>query len=276
MSRYPFAVLALDVDGTLVDGANVMSPAVREAVLRAREAGAHIVIATGRSMPGVYDTLRKLDITEGCAVASNGAVVFSYDGIEVPPGGYGVPEGGYELLHVETFDAREVVRRITERMPDALVAVEDLGTGFRVSREFPAGEINGRMVVQSVDDLVAEPVTRVIVRSAEHSADEFTEIVQDMGITGTNYFIGYSAWLDLAPLGVSKASGMQRVVDRLGLSPDDVLAIGDGHNDVELLQWAGRGVAMGQAPERLVLAADAQTDRVEEDGAAQEITRWLH
>ena len=62
--------------------------------------------------------------------------------------------------------------------------------------------------------------------------------------------MGWTAWLDLAPVGVSKASGLDHVAGPLGVAPADVLAIGDGRNDIEMLQWAGRGVAMGQAVQR--------------------------
>lgn len=259
----PYRLLALDVDGTLVDGQNMMAREVYDAVQKARAAGAEIVIATGRSMPGVADVVRKLDIESGIAVSSNGAVVYRFDGPD------------YELLHVVTFDAREVVRRLTEHMPDAMVAVEEIGVGYRTNQHFDVSDMTGHVTVQTIDELIAEPVTRVIVRSDEHTVAEFNGIVEGIGLAGTNYYIGYSAWLDLAPKDVSKASGTQFVVDRLGLSVADVLAIGDGNNDLELLEWAGRGVAMGQGPQRLKDVADAVTGTIDEHGAATEINRWF-
>lgn len=259
----PFKMVALDVDGTLVDGSNTMSRDAYDAVHAAAAAGAEIVIATGRSMPGVFDVLRKLELTQGVAVSSNGAVVFGFDGVD------------WELLHVVTFDAREVVRRIIERIPDAIVAVEEIGVGYRVNQDFPDGEINGKMTVQTIDELVNEPVTRVIIRSPEHSTEEFNSIVRDIGLTGTNYFIGYSAWLDLAPLDVSKASGLSYLTRMRGLGPEDVLAIGDGHNDHEMLKWAGRGVAMGHAPDSVKAVSDAVTGSIGDDGAVVELNRWF-
>ncbi|RYJ00764.1 MAG: HAD family phosphatase, partial [Actinomycetales bacterium] len=56
----------------------------------------------------------------------------------------------------------------------------------------------------------------------------------------TNYYIGYTAWLDIAPDGVSKASGLDVLCGRFGIDPADVLAVGDGNNDLEMLRWAGR------------------------------------
>lgn len=254
-------LVALDVDGTLVDGANNMSEDVRAAVLALHSNGMKTVITTGRAIPGVMNTVAKLGFTEGLAIASNGAVVFSYD----PP----------VVLNAVTFDASAAVALILAKVPSAMVAVEEIGVGYRVNKHFPDGEIGGQITLQSVAELVEHPVSRVIIRAPEHSAEEFGAIVHDLGLTGTNYYIGYTAWVDLAPEGVSKASGLEFVCRRLGIGAADVLAIGDGHNDYEMLEWAGRGVAMGHAPERVKDIADAVTGSIEEDGLAQELARYL-
>lgn len=254
-------LVALDVDGTLVNGSNEMSDEVRETVRAIRDAGIETVISTGRAIPGVMDTVDKLGFTEGYAVASNGAVVFQYDPVEV--------------IHSVTFDASDAVRRVMEQVPDAIVAVEEVGTGFRVNRPFPEEEFSGQFVVDDVEKLIAEPVTRVVIRSTDHTPAEFTAIVHDLGLTGTNYFIGYSAWLDLAPEGVSKASGLDFLCRRLGIAQADVLAVGDGNNDLEMLEWAGRGVAMGHGPDTLQAVADAVTAGIDDDGLVPELQQYL-
>jgi Cof subfamily protein (haloacid dehalogenase superfamily) len=254
-------MLALDVDGTLVDFEDRMTDRVRSTVRAARDAGLHVVISTGRSTPGVMDAAGLLGFDEGLAVASNGAVTFSYSPVEI--------------LSTVTFDARETVKLVLEHVPDAAVAVEEIGRGYRINKAFPTGEINGEMIVQSVAQLVAEPVTRVIIRSPGQSAEDFTKLAQRLGLHGISYFVGYTAWLDLAPEGVSKASGLEAVCARLGVDPSEVLALGDGLNDLEMLRWAGRGVAMGGSPPQVIEAADDVTGSVYEDGLADEIERWL-
>lgn len=260
MSWFP-KLVALDVDGTIVDGENLMTTAVGSAIHAIREQGAEVVISTGRAAPGVYDVLGKLSIDEGIAVSSNGAVVF-----DVEP---------FEVRHCVTFDAREAVDRILTKIPDAIVAVEDVGIGYRASRPFPMGEINGSVTVDVVENLIREPVSRVVIRSMGHEPEEFHALVADLGLDDTNYFIGYSSWLDLAPVGVSKASGLQFVCAARGIDPADVLAVGDGHNDIEMLRWAGRGVAMGQAADAVRWAADDVTAHVDDDGLAAELARYL-
>jgi HAD superfamily hydrolase (TIGR01484 family) len=254
-------MVALDSDGTLLDAHEHITPAVRAAVGRARDAGAHIVLSTGRSTFGITRVIEDLDLTGGHAVASNGAVTFSYWPVEV--------------RSTTTFDARETVKLLLEQVPDAMVAVEVIGRGYRVNKPFPDGEITGELWIESVDDLVAEPVTRVIIRDPSQSAEEFVELAERLGLQGTNYFVGYTAWLDLAPEGVSKASGLASIANVLGVDHTDVLAIGDGRNDIEMLRWAGRGVAMGQAPLSVQDSADDVTDTLMDDGAARELSRWF-
>jgi hydroxymethylpyrimidine pyrophosphatase-like HAD family hydrolase len=255
------ALVALDIDGTILDLGEQLSPAVRAAVGAVAAAGVQVVLATGRSVFSVEPVLHTLGLGDGCSIASNGAVLFQYHPVEV--------------LATTTFDPRPAVEMVLDRVPDALVAVEVVGDGYRVNRHFPAGEINGRMWIEDVDQLVSEPVTRVIIRDPQSSATDFVRLAGSLGLHGINYYVGYTAWLDLAPDGVSKASALRSVAERLGVNRADVLAIGDGRNDLEMLEWAGRGVAMGQAPDEVKAAADAVTGTLEEDGAATELARWF-
>lgn len=268
-------LLALDIDGTLVAWAEgggqtheVVTERVRSAVVRAAEAGVHVVLASGRSPHGmtrIADLLGLTDLagvveTPLWVVASNGAVVFRY-----PP---------VEIVHEVTFDAGPAVRAVLAARPTALVAIEERGVGYRVTDHFPAGELSGDMIVTDLDDLVAEPVSRVIIRDPGATAEEFVDLVAGLGLQGTEYVVGWTAWLDLNPVGVSKASGLAYVADRLGVDSAQALAIGDGRNDLEMFAWAGRSVAMGQAQPEVLAAADEVTAPVTEDGAALVLERY--
>jgi Cof subfamily protein (haloacid dehalogenase superfamily) len=272
-ARWRPKLVALDIDGTIlkwVEGAGMtheeVTPAVKDAVGRALAAGAHVVLASGRSPHGMTPVVDLLGLYDESrdpiwVVASNGAVVFRY-----PP---------VEVVHEETFDARPAVEAILERHPTAIVAVEDRGVGYRVSRAFPEGELSGDMIVTEVEELLAAEVSRVIIRDPEATADEFVKLAEDLGLHGINYVVGWTAWLDLAPVGVSKASGLDYVARQLGVDAADVLAVGDGRNDLEMFEWAGRSVAMGQAIQLVIDAADDVTDSVYEDGLAVELDRWF-
>ncbi|TDE07903.1 HAD family hydrolase [Jiangella asiatica] len=250
-------LVALDVDGTLVTYEEFHDPpraAVIDAVRRVRDSGAHVVIATGRSMHSTVSLFDPLGLEEGYAVCSNGAVV--------------VDVATRTPSDVVTFDAGDPVRYFAEQIPDAVLAVEELGRGYRVTGEFPAGDLDGDVVVVKHDDLIARPVTRLVVRWPNGDRERLREIARDSGLPSVDYAIGYTAWLDIMPEGVSKASGLSRVAERLGLTAADAMAVGDGHNDVEMLRWARLGVAMGQAPDDVKAIADQVCGDVEGSGLA--------
>lgn len=266
-------LVALDIDGTLLkwhhnSGAsrNEVTPPVYDAVGRVLEAGAHVVLASGRSPLGMTAVADLLDLERRAAarvwvVASNGAVILRY-----PP---------MDVVHEETFDASTAVPAVLEHHPNALIAVEERGVGYLVNQPFPEGELDGDLIPSEVAEMVKYPVSRVIIRDPGATVEEFVDLGRRLGLHGTDYFVGWTAWMDLSPVGVSKAFGLAYVAGELGIDVADTLAIGDGRNDIEMLQWAGRGVAMGQAVPEVADAADAVTTTVDEDGAAVELDRWF-
>ena len=251
-------LVALDVDGTLMSYDGVISDEVHAAVRQVRDAGLHVVLATGRGVHSAVPVARALGLTEGWVVCSNGAVTARLD-----PG----VENGYEIVRVVTFDPGPALRTIAMELPDALFAVEDLGLGFRVSADFPDGELSGDLEVVSWEELTATPATRVVIRSPQSTPEEFHELVERVGLHEVEYAVGWSAWLDLTPGGVSKASALEEVRQHLGVQPHATVAIGDGGNDVQMLRWAARGVAMGHAPDAVRAAADEVTGTIDDDGA---------
>ena len=253
--------MALDIDGTVVDHDGTLPVRVRDAIASVVAAGVPVVLATGRSWHGVRPLVEDLQLPPGWSVASNGAVVVSY-----PPD---------RIVKAVTFDPREVIERVGQLAPEALIAVEEIGRGYRVTGEFPGGDLTGEMIIEDVEQLSSRPVTRVIVRDPLRSDAEFIALAEQLGLHGVAYYVGWSAWLDIAPAGVTKASGLADAIAELALEAVDVLAVGDGRNDVEMLEWAGRGVAMGQAPAEVAAAADAVTGTFDEGGLVTELRRWF-
>ncbi|HZP14204.1 MAG TPA: HAD family hydrolase [Nocardioides sp.] len=265
-------VVALDLDGTVVrwiDGVGQaskhISPTVVAAIRAAYDAGAAVVLCSGRSALGMINAAELLGLPdEGdriWLVVGNGSTVMTW-----PP---------LEAVHETTFDARAVVSTILEQHPEALVAVQERGIGYRLSGLFPPGELVGEMRVVPLDEILDQPVDRVIVRDPGASVDDFVRVAEGLGLHDIEYVVGFTAWMDIAAAGVTKASGLAYVCQELGVEAADVLAIGDGRNDVEMLQWAGRGVAMGNALPEAIAAADAVTETCEDDGVAVELRRWF-
>lgn len=245
-------LIALDLDGTLVPpGGEVPETTVR-AVAGTHDAGHHIVIATGRSLVGVPPIVRRLGLREGWVVASNGAVIARI-----------TRRHSLLLEDMQTFDPTTAVRKVWAALPDALVAVEVVGYGWRVNQRFAPGLLNGRQRVVREQDLWEQPTTRAVVH-----ADGVTDLLADIRSAGVTATPAGTDWIDLTAVGLSKASAVEKVRSALGVVPEATLAIGDGINDIELLTWAAHGVAMGHAPGALKAVADEVTGTIDEHGAA--------
>jgi hydroxymethylpyrimidine pyrophosphatase-like HAD family hydrolase len=259
-------LVALDVDGTILDHDERISEAVREAVAGVAEAGIHVVVATGRSLHGTLPVLERLGLFEGWAVCSNGSVVLRLDP---------AIEGGYLVTDEVTFDPSAALRLLREHLPTAAYAVEDVGRGYRLTAPFPIGELTGEQRIVPFEELLHTPATRVIVRSPELSSQDFLDLTAAIGLHGVNYAVGWTAWLDLAPDGVSKASALELVRARLGVPADATMAVGDGRNDLEMFAWAAHAAAMGNAVDEVKAAADAVVGAVADDGLAEALTDLL-
>lgn len=219
-------LVALDVDGTIVTHAGELGERTRDAIRAVSDAGHEVVISTGRSIVATLPVLRALDLSHGFAVCSNGAVTVRLD--PTAPDGYLVEE-------TVTFDPRQALTLVMEHAPHILVAVEEVGVGFKVARPYPEGVLQGEQVVVPFEELVARPTTRVSFHDPEGQSEDFLELVERIGLHGVSYAVGYTAWLDLAPEGVSKGSALELVRRKLGIEPSRTFAAGDQRNDLEML-----------------------------------------
>jgi len=256
-------LIGLDVDGTLIRLDETISEAVREQVLRVQREGHEVTLATGRSWETARGILEHFALTPEFVVCSNGALVMQRDAAE---------PSGYRREWVETFDPTEVLQTIRGHLPAGSYMVED-ATGFRRYTEgMTDWELSNAEQVD-FDQLAGFPASRVVVVAPQLDNDEFLELVRGMGLNEVSYSIGWTSWLDLAPMGVNKGTALARVREELGIPGPDVLVAGDGRNDLEMFEWAvaggGRAVAMGQAPDELKAVASEVTASVDDDGLAR-------
>jgi 5-amino-6-(5-phospho-D-ribitylamino)uracil phosphatase len=257
-------LIGLDIDGTLVHDDGFLSPEVIKEVSRVKDLGHEVIIATGRAAANAVPVVRDLGIEQGYVVSSNGAVTVELDA-EHPR--------GFKISDVVTFDPAEVLAQLIEHLPEAHFAVEDVDGSYRFHRPFPSYALGDQNFETPLDELMHHPVSRVVVLSPEHDVDEFLGLISKIGLSSVSYAIGYTAWLDISPKGVTKASALEVQRQRLGISNEQVLVMGDGRNDIEMFQWAktngGLAFAMGQAPEEVQLAASDVTSSVTDDGVAR-------
>jgi len=257
-------LIGLDIDGTLVHDDGFLSPEVIKEVSRVRDLGHEIVVATGRAAANAVPVVRDLGIEQGFVVSSNGAVTVELDASH---------PRGFKMTDVVTFDPAEVLSQLIQNLPEAHFAVEDVDGSYRYHRPFPSYALGDQNFETPLEELMHHPVSRVVVLSPEHNVDEFLGLISKIGLASVSYAIGYTAWLDISPKGVSKASALEKQRQRLGVSKDQLLVMGDGRNDIEMFHWAkksgGLAFAMGQASEEVQLAATNVTSSVTDDGVAR-------
>ncbi|RAX48393.1 HAD family hydrolase [Arthrobacter sp. AQ5-05] len=252
-------MICLDVDGTLVNHDGKMSQAVKDAARAIVAAGHEVVISTGRSLGATLPVIQMLGIESGYAVCCNGGVTVRID-LSL--------EDGYEVVERKTFDPAPALRALVKALPTAKYALEDDAGRFLSTERFQDASFGVVATPVTLDVMLAATAVRLVVFSTDATAEEFGEAVGAMGLSGVTYSVGWTAWLDIAAEGVTKASGLEVLREKHGFDIEATIAVGDGRNDIEMLAWAGRGVAMGQAPDEVKAVADEIAAGVDDDGLA--------
>lgn len=257
-------LIALDIDGTLVHDDGFLDPAVIREVTRVRDLGHHVVVATGRAAANAIPVVQDIGIDFGHVVCSNGAVTVEINHED---------EKGYTVREVIGFDPAPVLSQLIEKLPEAHFAVEDVDGTYRFHKPFPAYALGAENIETPLDQLMHGEVSRVVVLSPEQNVNDFLEIVESVGLHSVSYAIGYTAWLDISPQGVTKASALEQRRKELNVPRNRVITIGDGRNDISMFEWANQGgglsFAMGQGPDEVKQAASMITASVEENGVAK-------
>ena len=265
------ALIATDVDGTLLDDDEKISPRTRAAVRALVDAGAHFVLATGRPPRWVKPIVDQLGFAP-MAVCANGAVIYDPATDRI-----------VSSRTLSTDALAQLAEVATRVIPGAGLAVERVGRTahdaatpqFVSSPGYEHGWLNRDNTEVSVEDLLSAPAVKLLIRKAgARSADMVAELARHVGIEGDITYSTNNGLVEIVPLGVSKATGIEELTRPLGIDAADVVTFGDMPNDVPMLGWAGIGVAMGNAHPDAVAAADEVTATNVDDGVARVLERW--
>ena len=237
-------LVALDLDDTLIGHGGMVPHEAVEAIARLKGMGIEVVASTGRSFGTTAPVCAAAGI-ESWAVCSNGAMLAALE-----------PE---EIVETITFDPADLLTAIQQRVPNGMYAVEDPTGVFRTNVMFNHSALTEGIREVSFEELLHTPVIRVVVRSDDHLDEGLGHVAADLGLHSVVFGVAEVAWLDIGPQGVSKATMLQRLCDRLGIDRANTLAIGDSMNDIAMLEWAGRGVLMGHAVPEMHVHADVLT-----------------
>lgn len=266
-----YRAIALDLDGTLTNHDKDVTPITRQALMKAQKDGAHIILASGRPTYGIAPIADHLEINkyDGYVLSYNGGKIVKWQTKEeiysnhlpndVIPILYNyAKKKGHALLG---YSGKEI---ITE-MPDDKYVKEE-------------SRIN-KMQIRKINNLMEslEPNPTKLLMTGDPSLMIKAE-EELSGLVGNRMDVFRSApfFIELVPRGIDKAQSLNRLLGLIGLTPNDMIAFGDGYNDLSMLKLAGIGVAMANAVPEVRAEADFITKSNEEDGVAFAIQKFCY
>jgi Cof subfamily protein (haloacid dehalogenase superfamily) len=252
---------AIDLDGTLLRSDGTISPRMRAAARAAVAAGVEIVLVTARGPRTVGGIAAELGI-RGEAICSNGAIVLDLDSGRIR-----------RMRTIETEVALELVHALRERFPGILFAVEREALahepGFSAWDWTPPA---GTRVADAVE-LLVEPAAKLILRHVDREVEAVAAVARELAGDAVSISLSGPWVVEISPAGVNKASALAELCEELGIDAGDVIAFGDHLNDLPMLAWAGRAVAVANAHPDVVEIADELTATNDEDGVALVLER---
>ncbi|MFZ0833050.1 MAG: HAD-IIB family hydrolase, partial [Mycobacterium sp.] len=177
----------------------------------------------------------------------------------------------------------ELAEIATRAIPGAGLAVERVGRSahdaatpqFVSSPGYEHAWLNPDNTEVSLQDVLGAPAVKLLIRKADaRSADMATALAKHIAVQGEITYSTDSGLIEIVPMGISKASGVEELAHPLGIGAEDVIAFGDMPNDIPMLSWAGHGVAMGNAHQEVLAVANEVTAPNTSDGVALVLERW--
>ena len=265
----PYRVIALDLDGTLTNHDKIVTEATRQALAEAQDNGAVVVLASGRPTYGI------MPIADCLELERRGGFILAYNGGKI-------------------VDCQTMQTLYSQCLPDTVLPeIHDyahkkgyalLGySGSEIITESPDDKYVGeesrinKMPIRPVDNLLEHlekhPTKLLMTGDPTEMVKAEEELASILG-NRMDVFRSAPFFIELVPKGIDKARSLQRLLNHIGYTPSDMIAFGDGYNDISMLRLAGMGVAMANAAPEVRAEADYVTLSNEEDGVAAALTRF--
>lgn len=254
-------LVAIDVDGTLIGSDHEISGRTIDALAAVRAAGVLVAIASGRPFAVVGSLADHAD----WVVSGNGTQVTHLES----------GEHRFEVTFPRAVAVAyvEAARRRIEGVRFSIVTDEHIGYEPGFERFAPANALPG-VRVDDVLSIGGERIVRLIGYHGDLGPIELAPLLADLDPDLIAEYRGFGG-VEIGPHGVDKAVALGWLATHLGIGPADVWAFGDGINDVDMLRWAGRGIAMGNAHDDVLAVADEVTMSNDDHGVAVVLERLV-
>lgn len=264
-----YKLIALDLDGTLKNSQNNISQKTKEALMKCQELGIKIVLASGRPTPGLRHESNELQLKEndGYILSFNGAKVHSEKTGEVI----------YEKV-LSVSQAQEVINRAKQFNLAPMTYLNNDLVSDECDNHYVIGEAKlNDMPIKNVDNLcefVDFSVNKVLLAA---DPDYVANVLEDYKSVFNDLSIYRSAayYIEIMAQNIDKAASLDCLVNHLGISKEEVIAFGDGYNDLSMIEYAGCGVAMGNAVDDVKAKANYITLSNDEDGIAYMLSQLI-
>ena len=265
-----YRLLALDLDGTLLDRRMTTTPRVRAAVAAAQARGVTVTIATGRTFRATKPYVQELGL-HGPVICYQGAAVFdAHTGAisaAVPLAGPLAAEGAQLMLDLGLF--------CLVYADEKLYIADDTRPELAFYRTFHPEGIDLVVAPNLVETTATLQPLKVQITAEPQVIDQVVPRFVEQFNGRLEVLRTHDHYLELTPLGVSKGTALAQLAEHMEIPREQVMAIGDHFNDLEMIQWAGLGLAMANGAPEVQAAADAIAPSVGEDGVAWGIERYV-
>ena len=265
-----YKVLALDLDGTLTNHDKIVTPRTKAALRKAAESGVCIVLASGRPTVGIEPLARELNLDKfgGCILSYNGGKIIDC-------------QTGHTLVqHAFPPDLIEPVCtfcRYWNVVPltyDAHGIVTENPDNPYVQEEARICKIPARKV-ENLPAEVTYPINKLLLTGDPADMPHVEELMQQEFAGKLSIYRSQPFFIETMPLGIEKSASLQILLRAKGLTAANLMACGDGWNDLPMLKFAGLGVAMGNAQPEVKAAADYITADNEHDGVGLAVEKFI-
>lgn len=263
-------VLVLDIDGTLTNSRKEITPATKRGIQEIMKRGHKVILASGRPTPGMrrYEQELELEKYGGYLLSFNGGrivecrtgeIVYqrTLPPVVIPKLYHFAKENGCGLI---TYLGDNIISAFE---PDQYIELESRINGMDVR------------VVEDFKNFVDFDVNKCLITAPVEKAPELEKQLQEKYGDTLSIYRSEPFFIEIMPKNVDKATSLNRMLESIGLTREDAICCGDGFNDISMIQYAGLGVAMGNAQPAVKEAADYITATNDEDGLVQVIDRFI-
>lgn len=265
-------LLCLDIDGTILNSRKKLTEGIKRAVDYAKGQGVKVFLASGRSLPGLKDILEELDLTGNC-ICMSGALILA-EGKEIERSGLDGKHLDILVDCAQKYDSQLFLTGMDFNLTNREIA-------GHLADEVGKGSLRGDYIIRTdwraFRDEVGKYRDQVLKAAMKQTEkDGFREMKEELLSLGLFHVVKSDiSFVDINPVGCNKGRAVEMLAQHYGFGMDEVMCVGDNENDVEMIETAGVGVAMGNAEECVKKVARYVTESNDEDGAARAVFRLI-